>query len=684
MTTTICLNMIVKDESHIIVKTLTNLTKYFKFDHWVISDTGSTDTTKELIRDFFKEKNIKGELIETPWKNFGHNRTLALQAAYNKTDYVLIFDADDEIVGDLVLPLPLNQDSYDIQYGSIKGVYLSRPQLLNNRKQWKYVGILHEFLESIDTVKPPVLITGDYYVNLGEFGNRSRDKNKYTNDAKLLESAFYDTQHDSDKSLNTRYAYYCAQSYKEAGDKKKSLEFYKKVLLLDGWLEEKYVSCMRIYDLLDVKEDGLQYLVESSKYNKDRIECIFRLVKYYSINQQPDKSYGYYKQIQTYYETEFFKNGITDRALCINTPEYIFYLPYSMIIICDKIKDYNTAIKMYEIIFKHKYTKMEQWYVTHLISNLQYFYKYVNDSTFFSRMATYIELLRASNFNIDDTLVKLYMGKPESTASQEDTGMIVIAILAKDKGFCLPLYLNCIYNQTYPKSKIHLYIRTNDNKDNTINILKDFIKTHGSEYASVYFNDSSISKSLKKYAHHEWNIERFKILGKIRQDSIEYAQKMKAHYFVADCDNFLIPETIGVLAKNSENGIIGPMLISNRDGDSAYSNFHYDVDANGYIKGNALYTSVLNRKIMGIINVPVIHCTYFINRVFLKNILYDDKTSRHEYVIFSNILRNNAIPQLLDNRKFYGIIEFSETSQELDIRLKTTWKSYFPFRPAVI
>jgi hypothetical protein len=43
---TICLNMIVKDESHIIVKTLEMLCSKIKFSYWVICDTGSTDNTK--------------------------------------------------------------------------------------------------------------------------------------------------------------------------------------------------------------------------------------------------------------------------------------------------------------------------------------------------------------------------------------------------------------------------------------------------------------------------------------------------------------------------------------------------------------------------------------------------------------------------------------------------------------
>ena len=90
--TTICLNMIVKNESHIILDTLEKLTNKITFSYYVISDTGSTDDTVELIQSFFRNKNIKGEMYHHQWKDFGYNRTKALEVAYNKSDYLLIFD----------------------------------------------------------------------------------------------------------------------------------------------------------------------------------------------------------------------------------------------------------------------------------------------------------------------------------------------------------------------------------------------------------------------------------------------------------------------------------------------------------------------------------------------------------------------------------------------------------------
>ena len=71
---TICLNMIVKNESHIIEKTLENIYQKFPISYWVISDTGSTDNTVEIIKNFFNEKGIQGDIHHELWKNFSFNR----------------------------------------------------------------------------------------------------------------------------------------------------------------------------------------------------------------------------------------------------------------------------------------------------------------------------------------------------------------------------------------------------------------------------------------------------------------------------------------------------------------------------------------------------------------------------------------------------------------------------------
>ena len=52
----LCLNMIVKNESKVIRRLLESAAPII--DSYCICDTGSTDDTKEIIRDFFKSRNI--------------------------------------------------------------------------------------------------------------------------------------------------------------------------------------------------------------------------------------------------------------------------------------------------------------------------------------------------------------------------------------------------------------------------------------------------------------------------------------------------------------------------------------------------------------------------------------------------------------------------------------------------
>lgn len=237
---------------------------------------------------------------------------------------------------------------------------------------------------------------------------------------------------------------------------------------------------------------------------------------------------------------------------------------------------------------------------------------------------------------------------------------VTIAILAKDKESTLHLFLECLKHQTFPKDNIYLYIRTNNNTDNTVQILKDWIAQEGNQYRGIYFDDSDVPERVQDYKQHEWNITRFKVLGKIRQDSIDWARAHDSHYFVIDCDNFILPNTLEALL-SVHLPIVAPLLYSN----NAYSNFHSAIDQNGYHIPCPMYLPILNREIKGLIELPVVHCTYLIRYEYLHLMTYDDESYRYEYVIFSDNARKKGIPQYLDTRQVYGNLTLCENSLEL-------------------
>jgi len=92
--------LMVKNESKIISRCLASVDGVF--DAFCITDTGSTDDTQAIAKNFIKSR--RGCLIECEWKNFGYNRTISFEAAQKfvrdtlewdlKDTYGLLLDAD--------------------------------------------------------------------------------------------------------------------------------------------------------------------------------------------------------------------------------------------------------------------------------------------------------------------------------------------------------------------------------------------------------------------------------------------------------------------------------------------------------------------------------------------------------------------------------------------------------------
>jgi hypothetical protein len=251
------------------------------------------------------------------------------------------------------------------------------------------------------------------------------------------------------------------------------------------------------------------------------------------------------------------------------------------------------------------------------------------------------------------------------SASNASTECVTIAILAKDKAHTLPLYLECIEKQTWPASNTYLYIRTNNNTDATAQILKDWVARVGQNYANIYFDDTDVDEPVEQFGQHEWNYTRFKVLGKIRQDSVDWAREHNSHYFVVDCDNFIYPDTLKKMM-DTNVPIIAPFLRCHEYEKRYYSNYHDAIDCNGYYMPSVFYYDILDQKVRGIIEVSVVHCTYFIRHEVLDTVCYDDESARYEYVIFSDSARRQNVPQYIDNRHIYGYISFAENREDFE------------------
>jgi tetratricopeptide (TPR) repeat protein len=240
--TSVCLNMIVKNEAHVIRRCLDSVRPLITT--WCILDTGSTDGTQDIIREHYRD--LPGALHEAPWKGFGASRTEALQLGRGMADYLCFIDADCEMrFPEGFTPPTLTADAYHLRHRN--GEYgFVRLDLAATRLDWSYVGVLHEVL-SCPTPTQVELLEGPWILEHPE-GARSRDPKTYEKDAAILEEAL------REDPTNARHQFYLAQSYRDAGQPKKALEAYRKRAAMGGWAEEVYISLLRAAQLLEGME----------------------------------------------------------------------------------------------------------------------------------------------------------------------------------------------------------------------------------------------------------------------------------------------------------------------------------------------------------------------------------------------------------------------------------------------
>lgn len=249
--TTVGLVMIVKNEAAVIERCLASVRPLI--DHVVIADTGSTDSTRELIRDFIAKEGLRGEVVDHPWHNFAHNRSAALAALreWGEVDYGFTIDADETLVLEEgfdpgAFKSGLAADLYDIEIWN-HGVRYARPALFSNRKPFIYKAVLHEYLQvPPDTRRSRAQ---GLHVLVSHDGARSQNPNKFADDARLLER---ELETETDPFLVARYTFYLAQSLRDSGQAERAYAAYLKRAEQGHWVEEVYISVLRAAQLAEV------------------------------------------------------------------------------------------------------------------------------------------------------------------------------------------------------------------------------------------------------------------------------------------------------------------------------------------------------------------------------------------------------------------------------------------------
>jgi phosphorylcholine metabolism protein LicD len=278
--------LIVKNEEKIIERALSSCKGIV--DKIIICDTGSTDSTVDIIKNFAESNKILCEIYHVPWKNFGWNRTELLKLAKDKADYLLLLDADmTPIISKDFNKEKLIADAYYLHY--LGNLDYAQVLLINNRLNWKYVGVTHEYIhsneaktyETLEEIKMQHLFDGTNRID------------KFKRDKELL------LQGILDEPNNTRYHFYLGQSYKDLGDYEKAIEYYLKAIKLNSWAEQEFYCKYQIgncYEKLGKLNEAKTSYLTAWEFRPTRAEPLYRLALLCRCREEYQQGYLFAKK----------------------------------------------------------------------------------------------------------------------------------------------------------------------------------------------------------------------------------------------------------------------------------------------------------------------------------------------------------------------------------------------------
>jgi len=272
--------MIVKNEAARIERCLASVAPYIS--NYAILDTGSTDETIEVIKQFFKDRLIPGVIGKGAFRDFSQARNDALalgraQQRRHPADFFLLCDADMEMRVDPTIPAPFSNLRKDAPAYTVLqcagGVSYANTRLLNTKATALYRGATHEYLD----IAVAGQLTGVDFLDHADGANRT---NKAERDIVLLTAEL-----ECDPE-NPRTWFYLGNSYMDIG-KWASAEFaYRKRIAIGGWDEEVHNAQVKLAHCMNnqgVESQFVTDMLTAYSMRPQRAEVLHDLTKHYRL-----------------------------------------------------------------------------------------------------------------------------------------------------------------------------------------------------------------------------------------------------------------------------------------------------------------------------------------------------------------------------------------------------------------
>ena len=278
---TICLCMLVRNDGATLERCLRAALGLI--DTWVICDTGSTDDTREIVESVLGA--LPGELYQSPFVDFGHNRSELLERARGRADYLLLIDGDMVIWQEAPLG-ELEADAYILR--ATGGLDLGVLRLVRGDRRWWYEGAVHEYLVTdgefsqleLTELRIEHHAAGRASVDVegteSRF-DRARDAGvlRLVRDVSLLSQAI---ERDPD---DARAVFYLAQTYRDLGKSELAIEHYHRRAAMGGWEEEVFYAKLQEGRLIAQADAdaALPVLLRAWELRPTRAEPLYELAR---------------------------------------------------------------------------------------------------------------------------------------------------------------------------------------------------------------------------------------------------------------------------------------------------------------------------------------------------------------------------------------------------------------------
>lgn len=332
------LTQIMKNEAHVITRMLDSIKTIV--DIVCLVDTGSTDNTIEVVKNWGIQNNIETHVFERVFDNFENSRNYSIQVAREVTkdrgnDYWGFWlDADETIE---ILPTfnkaGINKDLYMFNT-YINVMKYTRNECYKLDKPFRFYGPVHEFIVCDDKNITSGLMEGlNVRVQMDGGSWKGNIPEKYKSHAFVLEKYIDQNRQDP------RWIFYTAQSYhdsacipdnREENEERlrRSMKYYKeRISRNDGYPEEIFYSQYRVGTIMRALEEPWTLTMNEflKAYSMDplRGEPIKAIVDYYLAVGEWNNAYLFSKFAKMNFHQ---KNPYPTRLLFVDESLYIWKL----------------------------------------------------------------------------------------------------------------------------------------------------------------------------------------------------------------------------------------------------------------------------------------------------------------------------------------------------------------------